>query len=326
MPHVSGLGTVFAPDAAQGANAASDAIDSTLNGNFMGAGDLGLGTAGTKGNALLSGAAQLGQTQVGFDPTRLDANAAGLKAISDQYWGLAQHGGMGEAAARQQALADMANIGQGGAATGRAINAGSRELTSKAAEAAVGERGANAEGSTKTGYAAAAAALQKAIYQAQVSHANHMTAIASQQMQGQLGNMQAGFSQALSNSQANARSGQASVYQDANTQTRNSALQAATAIAAGGATAYGTYSSMATNAPAQTYTADASGHVGGVNLGVPTLSGGTTGGSYSSVAAPASSKIAYHNPFDVEAEGNTAMAPDPKQWSQWLSGGGTLSP
>ena len=249
MPHVSGLGTIFAPGQAANVNAASDAIDSTISpgSNYFNSGNLGLGTAGTTGNTLLNGVAALGQTQVGFDPTAMNNDQAGLTSLSNLYYGLAQKGGMAEAAARENALAQMANLGTGGAGAGRAINAGSGDITMNAANIAAQERANNAAGSTQNDAAAAAVALQRAVYQAHVSHANHMTAIAASQYQNQLANMQANYNEELNNAAANARNQQATAYQTANNDTRQAALTAAQTIAAAGTTAGATIAAMDTD-------------------------------------------------------------------------------
>lgn len=329
MPkHVSGLGTIFAPGAANAVNSASDAIDSTLTPGsaYFNSGNIGLGSVGTVGNGLLNSAAQLGQMQVGINPTAMDHDVSSLTGLANQQYGLAQAGGPAEAAAREQALSDIANLGSGGAGAGKSITAGSRDLTNQATNVAQSERTQNQDASTKMGSSAAATALQKAVYEAHVSHANHMTALAARGYQNALSQMQAQYDEQLNSAAANARNGQQSAYQSANDTTRKAELSAAMGIASAGTTAGATIDSMMTATP-QTYTGDASGKVGGINLGVPTASGGTSSYSASVAMQPGGMGVikATINPFQTDAIGNTATAPDPKQWSTWLTGS-TLAP
>jgi len=321
MAKVSGLGAFFAPGSADAVNRANDAIDNTLayGSDYFNSGDMGLSTPGTQGNALVNGIAQLGQMQVGVNTGAMDRDSAALRGLADQHYGLAQTGGMAESAARQQALSDIANLGQGGAGAGQAINDGSRELTNQATNVALSERSQNAQGSTKMDSSAAAAELQKVLYEATVSHANHATALASRAYQTALQNMQSGHNLDLNAAATAARNGQAVASQQASDTVRRAALSAATSIAATAGTALATAASMGKVTP-QPYTRDASGNVGGIRLGVPSGSGGMTGASSAVLSQPSTAPVPTVNPFYPNAAGNTVMGTDTQAWGKWLTG------
>ena len=241
MPHVSGIGTWFAPGSAQAANNASDDIDTTLS---PGSAYYGAANTGAAGQSIISGAA--GLQNVGANFGAMDSDTAALGALSTNY--LNNYlGGTGLLTQAQQAQSG-ANIA--GMNTSQ-LRAGS-ETEAKAVNAVKqNEDAMNAEGATTNRAQAAALQLKKAAMQMLISHTNNMTAIERQKLQQGVGNIGTNAALSLQSGATDARSNQASIYESGRMAGAQAAMGIGTALASAGAATGGTIAKMANADPVE---------------------------------------------------------------------------
>lgn len=238
MPHVTGIGTWFAPGSAQAANNASDDIDSTLKpgSNYFNA-----GLVGQAGADIVKGAN--GLQNVGSDFHPMDSDGAALGALSTQYLGqYLQGGGQLTDAAKAQAGADLARMNTS------QLRQGSQEEASRVGQTQASEAAFNAGAATDNRASAAALALKKAAMQMLISHTNNMTAIERGKLNSGVANLQSSAQQALQGGANDARSNQMSTYESGRLAGANTALQIGTGIAGGAAQIAGTVGQFMNNA------------------------------------------------------------------------------
>jgi hypothetical protein len=243
------LGTLFAPGTARKVGDRRAALDATLQGGspLYTAGDLGLSTPGSQGNDYLQQAAALGAHHIGVNTTAMDADQAKVGALGSLYSNLFQHGGLAEQAATQMGNADIANSAQGGAAGIQNQIANSRQIMGRTSDVGTQERAQNAEGANQMDVATAAGNLARATMQAQVSHANHMSALQAQAVSNYLGNQQISNDQSVASAVSGARANEANTNQQVSNAQWQSGIQVGTGILGAGAAAGSTLASMGSN-------------------------------------------------------------------------------
>jgi hypothetical protein len=234
MPHITGIGTWFAPGSAAAANNASDDIDSTLapGSNYYNAAN-----TGQAGQDIIQGAANL--QNVGADFGGMDADTAALGALSTQYLNnyLGGNGQMTQAQqAQSQADLERMNSSQ--------LLGGSEKEANAVNNVKQQEDALNASGATSTRAQAAAMALKKATMQMLISHTNNMTAIEKQKLQKDVGLIGAKAAEELQSGANNARSNQMSIYESGRMAGDQTAISIGSALASSGAAVGGTIANM----------------------------------------------------------------------------------
>ncbi len=182
MGWLSGLGALFAPGEAQAVEDASSAIGQKIapGSAYWNAGDLGLSTPGTQGNALLQAAAGVGGQNISANFVPIDQDTAALRDLSNTYAQQFAHGGKAEAAAKNRAMSAVANAGGGGIEGIKALNDASQQISGQAEQTSLQERGASGDAATQTGLAAGMLQLRKVTMQAAITHASIQKNLAAQ--------------------------------------------------------------------------------------------------------------------------------------------------
>lgn len=225
MPHVSGIGTWFAPGSAAAANNASDDIDHTLS---PGSSYYGAANTGAAGNAIIGGAANMQNVGANFHP--MDSDSAALGALSTNYLHNYIGGGQLTAAQQAQSQADLQQMNSS------QLRAGSQKEANAVDSVKQQEDALNASGATSTNAASQALKLKEAAMQMMISHTNNMTAIERQKLQQGVGNVGQNAAEQLQSGADSAHANQASIYESG----RMAAAQAAIGIGTGLATAAAT--------------------------------------------------------------------------------------
>lgn len=227
-------------------NDGARAVQQTLAGDspFWQSGSLGLNTPGSQGNDYLQQAAGLGATPITAHTGAMDADASRTAALSQLYAGLFQNGGLAEQAATQAGNADIASMGQGGAAGILQQILQSRQVMGRTSQVGTAERAQNAAGATGADFQTAAMNLAKHTMQMQATHATHMTALQAEAIRNYLQNQQIANDQNLYEAGSNAQGSASNLAQSAsNVDWKLGAGVVTGALAAGGA-AGATLSSM----------------------------------------------------------------------------------
>lgn len=316
MPHVSGIGTWFAPGSAAAANNASDDIDTML---APGSAYNGAANTGAAGQSIIDGAA--GMQNVGADFGAMDHDTQMLGSLSTNYLQNYMGGGLLTAAQQAQSGANISGLNTS------QLREGSEREAKAVNSVAQNENAVNAEGATNNRAQAAALQLKKAAMQMLISHTNNMTAIARQKLQQGVGNVGTNAALSLQGGAGDARSNQMSIYEGGRMAGAQAAMGIGTAIGAAGAAAGGTISSMM-NSPVAAGVSGAGGAAGSaVSSGYsPSITSAMTGDGYALPSSALGSAMntgvsklatgdttlglangsATYSPFATEAGVNTA--------------------
>lgn len=317
MGLMSGLAGVFDPSGANSVASDANVIGQTLSPGsaYNQSGELGLASPGSLGSTIMGQAAQAGANVLAPHLGAMNNDEAQMGALSALYGGLFRDGGPAETAAVQQASADIAG------SKAADIRATGRQAAANVTNVANDERGQNAAGETKMSANEAATKLQAYIYQASANHANHVNAIAAQNVRNGLLNSQSDLRQQLRQQGMNAQhTAQATALQNQQNvnQLGQTVLQAGLGVASQGAA---TGLQFLNNNIAQPYTTDASGNVGGIVSAMPqpgVESYGAAGYNTGYQTPVAQAPVVTSTPYSPT---NTVYPTSASAPGDWLAGG-----
>ena len=243
------IGDFLLPGTTDKKNDAASAVQQTLAGDspFWQSGSLELNTPGSQGRGYLQQAATMGATPITAHTGAMDADASRTAALSQLYAGLFQNGGLAEQAATQAGNADIASMGQGGAAGILQQILQSRQVMGRTSQVGTAERAQNAAGATGADFQTAAMNLAKHTMQMQATHATHMTALQAEAIRNYLQNQQIANDQNLYEAGSNAQGSASNLAQDASNADWKIGAGVATAALAGLGSAGATLGSMMTS-------------------------------------------------------------------------------